>query len=34
MAVDIAEKIIRQKLETDQNQQDYIKRLVDEIKVN
>jgi len=34
MAVDIAETVIRQKLSADTEQQDYIKRLVEEIKVN
>ncbi|MDQ3142230.1 MAG: F0F1 ATP synthase subunit B [Bacteroidota bacterium] len=34
MAVEIAEKVIRKDLSSNQQQQDYIKRLVDEIKMN
>jgi F-type H+-transporting ATPase subunit b len=34
MAVDIAEKVLRKDLENDKGQQDFVKRLVDEIEVN
>lgn len=34
MAVDIAEKILRKDLGNDTSQQDYVKKLVDELKMN
>ncbi len=34
MAIDIASKVIRKELESDQSQKDYVRKLVDEIKLN
>ncbi|MEP7194933.1 MAG: F0F1 ATP synthase subunit B [Saprospiraceae bacterium] len=34
MAIDIAEKIIRKRLSDDANQQEFVKRLVDDVKLN
>lgn len=34
MAIEIAEKVIRKNLASDQTQQEYVNRLMDEIKMN